>query len=253
MSAPHPDMLPFYYHSAPSAGAGGGGEDPHRNPFRLKSAHEADVPGDQNPYQEEPEADQSAQGKKTKRHYPADPGPFGPCPVCQRSFKSSKALHGHMRCHPDRAWRGMVPPEQCDSRVRGANIAGASAAEGSGGQGIDWPFRCRDCGANFRTKQALGGHRASHKTKKGCYMMAREGLARLFHGASINNRNNNNNNNNINNNNINNNNAVMGINNRGGAGNRRDGLGQGLRIVDLNLPPPQEEEEGDEEEDAQKD
>lgn len=251
MSAPrNPDMLPFYLHSATSAGAGGGDEDPNRNPFRLKSTHEADVPGDQNPYQEG-ETDKSAQAKKMKRHYPADPGPFGPCPVCQRSFKSSKALHGHMRCHPDRAWRGMVPPDQWDPLVRGAKMAGssasASAAEGSGGEGIEWPFRCRDCGANFRTKQALGGHRASHKSKKGCYMMAREGLARLFHGASINNRNN------INNNNNNNNNNNAGTGNNGGGDNRREGLGQGSRIVDLNLPPPQEEEEEDEEDDSGKD
>ena len=35
------------------------------------------------------------------------------CPVCSRSFGSMKAMHGHMRCHPERGWRGAkcpVPP-----------------------------------------------------------------------------------------------------------------------------------------------
>ncbi|KAJ4776441.1 C2H2-like zinc finger protein [Rhynchospora pubera] len=216
-------MLPLFFHSATSAGAGGGDEDPHRNPYRLKSAHEADVPGDQNRY-EEAQTDQTAHTKRIKRGYPSDPGPFGPCPVCQRSFKSSKALHGHMRCHPDRAWRGMVPPENWAPHagaVQGAKSGGASAsaAEVSGvGGTIEWPFRCRDCGAHFRMKQALGGHRASHKSKKGCYMMAREGLAAAL---------------------------LHGIGNNGGGNNRRDGLGRGSQIVDLNLPPPQEEEEED--------
>ena len=29
------------------------------------------------------------------------------CPVCSRSFPSKKAMHGHMRCHPERGWRGI--------------------------------------------------------------------------------------------------------------------------------------------------
>ncbi|MCO5604756.1 hypothetical protein L7F22_058926 [Adiantum nelumboides] len=33
------------------------------------------------------------------------------CPVCPRRFISKKALYGHMRLHPDRPWRGSLPPE----------------------------------------------------------------------------------------------------------------------------------------------
>uniref|UniRef100_A0A7N0UP19 C2H2-type domain-containing protein n=1 Tax=Kalanchoe fedtschenkoi TaxID=63787 RepID=A0A7N0UP19_KALFE len=32
------------------------------------------------------------------------------CPICRRDFPSNKALFGHMRCHPERTWRGIQPP-----------------------------------------------------------------------------------------------------------------------------------------------
>ncbi|KAL7113581.1 hypothetical protein ACP275_04G069900 [Erythranthe tilingii] len=32
------------------------------------------------------------------------------CPVCYKSFVSDRAVHGHMKKHPDRNWRGMKPP-----------------------------------------------------------------------------------------------------------------------------------------------
>ena len=36
-----------------------------------------------------------------------DPGTA--CGICQRSFKSKHAVYGHMRCHPERQYRGMTP------------------------------------------------------------------------------------------------------------------------------------------------
>ncbi|CAM8888427.1 unnamed protein product [Rhodiola kirilowii] len=32
------------------------------------------------------------------------------CPICKKDFPSKKALFGHMRCHPERKWRGIQPP-----------------------------------------------------------------------------------------------------------------------------------------------
>ncbi|GJX79038.1 zinc finger C2H2-type/integrase DNA-binding domain-containing protein [Tanacetum coccineum] len=32
------------------------------------------------------------------------------CSQCGKSFPSMKSLFGHMRCHPERFWRGIIPP-----------------------------------------------------------------------------------------------------------------------------------------------
>lgn len=32
------------------------------------------------------------------------------CSMCGKNFPSMKSLFGHMRCHPERAWRGIQPP-----------------------------------------------------------------------------------------------------------------------------------------------
>ncbi|KAI5674618.1 hypothetical protein M9H77_14982 [Catharanthus roseus] len=37
------------------------------------------------------------------------------CSLCCRSFHSMKSLFGHMRCHPERLWRGIQPPSPSPS------------------------------------------------------------------------------------------------------------------------------------------
>ncbi|PHT44057.1 hypothetical protein CQW23_18082 [Capsicum baccatum] len=41
------------------------------------------------------------------------------CSICGKNFPSMKSLFGHMRCHPERAWRGIQPPEDIDRKGTG--------------------------------------------------------------------------------------------------------------------------------------
>lgn len=47
--------------------------------------------------------------KRTKKFVPPE-GIESVCSVCGKAFASWRSLFGHMRCHPERPWRGCFPP-----------------------------------------------------------------------------------------------------------------------------------------------
>lgn len=47
---------------------------------------------------------------KTKRPFKSSGTGEITCKICGKGFRSEKSLFGHMRCHPERCYRGMEPP-----------------------------------------------------------------------------------------------------------------------------------------------
>ncbi|KAI3703755.1 hypothetical protein L1987_73950 [Smallanthus sonchifolius] len=65
-----------------------------------------------------PDPDHST-GDTTKPYYMNSVNHEGKptCSQCGKTFPSMKSLFGHMRCHPERVWRGILPPPDTPSAV----------------------------------------------------------------------------------------------------------------------------------------
>ncbi|XP_074589999.1 uncharacterized protein LOC141845895 [Curcuma longa] len=90
------------------------------------------------------------------------------CHVCDRVFMSKKALHGHMRSHPARRGCGSVTPSMEEETAESLLLLSGS------GDPLHRKYLCHGCHEEFETREALEGHSASRRKRRGCRAKAKD-------------------------------------------------------------------------------
>ena len=67
------------------------------------------------------------------------------CTLCGKDFPSMKSLFGHMRCHPEREWRGIQPPSHARTKDSSPSSS-VSGVDRNSNQRID------SCGVDMGTR-----------------------------------------------------------------------------------------------------
>ncbi|XP_026405786.1 uncharacterized protein LOC113301243 [Papaver somniferum] len=79
------------------------------------------------------------------------------CRVCGKTFPSRKSLFGHMRCHPEREWRGIEPPTAA-MIAKDKNYSNSSSSISSDtreGQKVDNPMMIDSARENTPAKRKM--------------------------------------------------------------------------------------------------